>query len=219
MNAQGKLTEIVDHEGFHVFVPFSDTYLLEKREMTRFDIALIDNRSASDTQKNSVHMLISDISKWSGHYKNELRQCLKDDFCYINECDMFSMRTVDMTTCREFITYLVDFCIHYNVPMKHKLGGLAEDSRRYVYKCLEYRKCAVCGATGADIHHCTGSRVGMGRDRSQIIHVGLECISLCRECHSLCHAGENEFLEREKLQGVPLDKYLCETLGMNTEAN
>lgn len=216
MNAYGNLTEIEDGKGFYVFVPFTSTYLLEKREMTQFDVEMVDNRSASDTQKNSVHMLISDISKWSGHYKNELRQCLKDDFCYINECEMFSMRKIDMTTCREFITYLVDFCIHYNVPMKHKLGDLCEDSRRYVYKCLEYRKCAVCGATGADVHHCEGSRIGMGRDRTETAHVGAVCISLCRKCHDLCHAGERDFLAKEKLCGVPLDRYLCEILKLKS---
>lgn len=219
MYAQGQLTEIVEGKGFIVFVPFPDTYLLEKREITRFHVEAADNREASDKQKHSVHMLISYISKWSGHWKNELRQYLKDKFCYINECEPFSMRSVDMTTCREFITYLVDFCIHNNVPMKHKLSDLCEDSRRYVYKCLEYQKCAVCGITEADIHHCTGTRIGMGRDRRQIIHEGLVCISLCGKHHNLCHNGEADFLGRERLVGVALDKYLCKTLGYKTEAN
>ncbi len=217
MNLAGKLTEIIDGKGFTIFVPLAETYLLDKREITNFGVEFLDNRSASETQKNSVHMIISDISRWSGHWENELRQFLKDRFCYINEIEPFSMRYVDMTTCREFITFLIDFCLHHGVTMRHRLGDLTEDTKAYVYKCLEYRKCAVCGDANADIHHCEGSRIGMGRDRTQIIQIGLKCVPLCRVHHNECHNGELTFLTRERLEGVTLDKYLCKSLGLRTE--
>ena len=87
-----------------------------------------------------------------------------------------------------------------------------EDIGKYVYACLMNRKCAVCGKP-ADVHHCEGSRIGMGNDREKVHHLGREVLPLCRVHHDEAHQGsEAEFIEKYHLQPVKLDEALCKKL-------
>ena len=61
----------------------------------------------------------------------------------------------------------------------------------------------------AELHHV--DRVGMGRDRTDILHEGMEALPLCREHHAEAHTmPDAEFFEKYHLDGgVVLDKTLC----------
>lgn len=92
-----------------------------------------------------------------------------------------------------------DFCIleHPDVTSMVRAG----------YPCghhgvSERKKCAVCGRK-ADLHHI--DRVGMGRDRDDICHEGLEALPLCREHHQEARTmPDSEFFGR-----YHLDRTLC----------
>ena len=122
------------------------------------------------------------------------------------ESEMFSLSDCSVTTCREFISFLIDFMIENGVPSKIPLYEQCEDIRRYVYACLIHKTCCVCGKRGADVHHLSGSRVGHGglkwREKDQ---TGAKVIPLCREHHTICHNGEAAFLERYHLEGIEMD--------------
>ena len=51
--------------------------------------------------------IIRDISLWSGQEPEELRLYLEWDFCSRCLREWFSLSDCDMTTAREFITYLI----------------------------------------------------------------------------------------------------------------
>ena len=119
-----------------------------------------------------------------------------------------------MTTTREFIDFLLDTCLEMDIPLSKPASELTDDIQHYVYSCTVHRKCAVCGKH-ADIHHCKGSVIGIGRNRKEVIHVGLELMPLCREHHTECHSiGQDIFNEKYHLEGVIADENLCKKVGL-----
>ena len=117
-----------------------------------------------------------------------------------------------MTTAREFITYLIDFMIEHGVPSKVPLYEQSEDMEHYIYSCLFHKRCCVCGKK-SDLHHV--ERVGMGRNRQEIIHEGMLALPLCRKHHEICHTvPQDEFNQQYHLVPIPLDKELCKKYGL-----
>lgn len=182
-------------------------------------LKVVDPRDISVDQRRKARVLVGEVASWSGHPPDDIHNCMKHDFITQKDLEAFSLADCDKTTARLYITYLIDFCIKHGVPTKKPLYAFCDDIEAYVYQCLASRKCAVHNRAGADIHHCEGSRVGMGRDRKTIIHVGLKCIPLCRECHDECHHSEVEFFKKHHLDGLPLDQWLCNRLGLNAEVS
>ena len=104
----------------------------------------------------------------------------------------------------------------YDIPTSGPLTERAEDVSRYLYACLAHRRCAVCGLAGgpADLHHVT--RVGMGRSRKRIAHIGLLAESLCRTHHQeVEQIGQTAFDEKYHIYGIPLDERLCGIHGLS----
>ena len=124
----------------------------------------------------------------------------------------WGIMTADMTTAREFITYLIQFCFHWGVPTKDSLLTQTDDIGKYLYLCLENRRCAICNQP-AEVHHV--DRVGMGRDREAIVHVGLNAIALCRRHHEEAHRREKALFADYHIYGIKLDRHLCKVLSLN----
>lgn len=188
-----------------------DREMLRKKVNT-VEIRLDDGRSISAVQRKKTFAIIRDISLWSGHEPEWLRQFMTWDFCGQQGIEYFSLSDVDMSTARQFISYLIEFCFDHNVPTKRPLIEQSDDIGRYLYLCLEHRKCAVCNAP-ADVHHV--DRVGIGRNREKISHLGMRAVALCRKHHQEAHSGEKEFFEKHNIFGIKLDEYLCRILGLN----
>ena len=127
------------------------------------------------------------------------------------ERKLFSLSDCDMTTAREFISYLIEFIIKNDIPTNVPLLEQAEDIGRYIYACLVNKKCCVCGKH-ADVHHCEGYKIGAGNNRNEVHHLGRKVLPLCREHHQSCHNDEKYFIEKYHLQPVKLDKALCKKL-------
>jgi hypothetical protein len=91
-----------------------------------------------------------------------------------------------------------------------------DDIDDYVYACLIAKKCPICGKK-ADLHHVVP--LGMGADRTEVIHEGLEVLPLCREHHMEIHrTGKTDFFKRYHLNGgIPADKTICKIYGLNTK--
>lgn len=190
-----------------------DRELLQKQVDTVV-LRLEDGRTISAKQQRKAFAIIRDISLWSGHSPEYLRQYLTWDFISLTGRDWFSLSDVDRTTAREYISYLIDFCFRFDVPSKDTLLHQTDDIGRYLYLCLEHRKCAVCNRR-AEVHHV--DRIGMGRDREQIVHEGLLAIALCRENHEEAHRREKKFFEDNHIYGIRLDAYLCRCLNLKGE--
>ena len=178
------------------------------------EIILNDGRTISAEERKKIFAIIRDISLWCGHEPEYLRGYLTFDFCAQSGNDWFSLSNVDMTTAKDFINYLIDFCFRHNIPTRDTLLNQTDDINRYLYTCLEHRKCAICNKP-AEVHHV--DRIGMGRDREQIVHVGLKAIALCREHHDMAHRNEKKLFENYHIYGIKLDEHLCKKLRLRTE--
>lgn len=184
------------------------------RELTQKHIQLVelrldDGRAISAEQRKKIFAVIRDISIWSGHDPEYLRQLMTWDFRSREGLEHFSLSDVDMTTAREFLTYLIEFCFTHSVPTKDTLLNQSDDIGKYLYLCLEHRKCAICNAR-AQVHHV--DRIGMGRDREEVVHVGLKAIALCPLHHDEAHKREKDLFERYHIYGIKLTEYLCQVL-------
>ena len=124
------------------------------------------------------------------------------------------MGSCSVTTAREYISYLIEFCLRNEVPCLDLLLNRTDDIGRYLYLCLKYKRCAICGKP-ADFHHCEGFRPGMGMDRDEVPSLGILGMALCRVHHGECHMiGEHTFEEKYHVYGTKLDEHLCECLGL-----
>lgn len=182
--------------------------ILRKR-IREVELRLSDGREISASQRKKTYAIIRDIAAWSGHEPEELKQYFKFMFCASADIENFSLSDVDMTVAKEFISYLIEFCFYNNVPTQDSLLECTDDIGKYLYLCLEHRKCAICNMP-ADVHHV--DRIGMGRDRENIVHVGLNAVALCRQHHNEAHINERKLFEDYHIYGIKLDEYLCERL-------
>lgn len=228
-----------DGQALTILAPFCDTALLERTGCTECEIILHDGRSISPRQRNKIFALIHDISAFvSGMDKKkaveretlcsmqlnylidttdseEIRYKLTFDYCQLCGIDLFSLAarspdTVDMSTARDFIDWLVELCVRHGIPCSDTLLNRCEDVERYLYACVANRTCAICGMR-AEIHEY--DRVGMGRNRKKIYHDGQRVQPLCRKHHrEVDDIGQKTFDEKYHMAWVRLDAYLCKKL-------
>ena len=192
-----------------------------RRGFLKVEIILWDGRRISPEQRRKCYALLGEIAEYTDGIRtaetvDEQKRLLKMEFMLkrmeATERRMFSLADCDMSTAREFITYLIDFIIANDIPTRVPLIDNCDDIAAYMYACTMHRKCAVCGKA-ADIHHCEGSRIGAGVDREKVHQLGREVLPLCRVHHTELHAmPENEFITKYHLQKVKLDEVLCKRL-------
>lgn len=185
------------------------------KEAETIELRINDGRSISAEQRKKVFALIRDVSLWCGHEPEEIRKLLTWDYIAKEGIPWFSLSDVDMTTAREFISFLIDFCFLWSVPTRETLLNRTDDIGKYLYACLMHRKCAICNKP-AEVHHV--DRIGMGRDREEIVHEGLDAIALCREHHNEAHSREKELFEEYHIYGIRLTKELCDSLNLKAES-
>lgn len=192
-----------------------------RRGFLKVEIILWDGRRISPEQRRKCYALLGEIAEYTDGIRtaetvDEQKRLLKMEFMLrrmeATERRMFSLADCDMSTAREFITYLIDFIIANDIPTRVPLIDNCDDIASYMYACTMHRKCAVCGKP-ADIHHCEGSRIGAGVDRAKIHQLGREVLPLCRVHHTELHAmPESAFIAKYHLQKVKLDEQLCKRL-------
>lgn len=192
-----------------------------RRGFLKVEIILWDGRRISCTQRRKCYALLGEIAEYTDGIRtsetvDEQKRLLKMEFMLkrmeATERRMFSLSDCDMSTAREFITYLIDFIIANDIPTRVPLIDNCDDIAAYMYACTMHRKCAVCGKP-ADVHHCEGSRIGAGVDREKVHQLGREVLPLCRVHHTELHAmPESEFIAKYHLEKVKLDEALCKRL-------
>ncbi len=207
--------KIIGYDGKNmVVIPDAsiDKELIQK-QINRVEIRLNDGRTITAEQRKKAYATIRDISDYSGHAPEFLKEWFKYEYIIKTGGKYFSLSDCSVTVARQYINVLIDFCLHYGVPLYEPMTNRTDDIDAYLYMCLYYRKCAVCGRA-ADVHHVTGSKIGMGADRDKAHHVGREAIALCRTHHNEAHSREKEFFEENHIYGIKLDEILCERLNL-----
>lgn len=192
-------------QGLTISVPYDPRFVSQQWDEVTVDIP--DGRRISPEQRRKAYALMGEIAAWAGMEPEEVKLTAKHDFV-TNHLEglykeLFSLGTCDMTTARLYITYLIDFVLEFDIPLKMPLLDVCDDVQKAVYACLMHKKCIICGKP-CDLHHV--DRVGMGRDRNDICHIGMECLPLCREHHIEAHQhGDQALIDRYHLETVTID--------------
>jgi hypothetical protein len=176
------------------------------------EIRIDDGRTISAKQRKKCWAILRDISLWNGDDRDTNNWWLKQEFTE----DEFSLADCSVTIARHYISFLADFCLKWDVPTSKPLIDNIDDINAYLYSSLMRRKCAVCNQNGI-LHHAE-DRVGMGRNRLEIVHQGMRVMCLCGIHHNEAHEiGQQTFNKKWKIYGIKADEAICEKWGLNTK--
>lgn len=197
--------------------PYSDWVTMTARQFKECLVQPMDSRPLSDKQRKACYALMGAIADYAGMSKDRTKELMKLKFLSENMEDMseriFSLSNAPMSLVCAFQRFLVQFILEWDIPTDFSLLDMVDDVSDYIYGCLVNKKCVICGRP-ADLHHI--ERVGMGRNRDEIIHEGMEVLPLCREHHTEAHTmPDKDFFERYHLPGgIEADKTICRIYGL-----
>lgn len=197
--------------------PYDDWPTMLRREYKECLVQLVDSRPISDKQRRCCYAILRDIAEFTGQGLDPTKEWMKIKFLAddleVTADKIFSLSNAPMSLVCAFQRYLVRFVLDWDIPTRFSLLDMVDDIADYIYACLMNKKCCICGAH-TDLHHV--DRVGMGRDRTDIIHEGLEVLPLCRIHHQEAHSmPDADFFEKYHLPGgIEMDRTLCRLYGL-----
>ena len=225
-HASGYIVDISEGGVATIKATLPNLYHALDRKYNEVEIILPDGRRISPDQRRKCYALIGEIAEFVSGFRNaETIEDAKNDMKWefilkrmeSQERQLFSLSNCDMTTAREFITYIIEFIVKHDIPTKISLIDNCEDIGKYIYACLVNKRCCICGKP-ADLHHVDA--IGMGNDRDNVVHIGRDALPLCREHHTELHKkGNKYFIETYHLQPVKIDKKIARCYGLNTKEN
>ena len=192
--------------------PYDDWATMLKREYKTCLVQMVDSRPLSDRQRRMCYALLKEISDYTGMGPDPTKEWMKLKFIAEDleqtADQIFSLSNAPMSLVCAFQRFIIRFIIDWDIPCKVPLLNYVDDIPDYIYACLIAKKCCITGVP-AELHHI--ERVGMGRNREEIIHEGMEVLPLSREKHQEAHTmPDQEFFDRYHLPGgIVLDKTLC----------
>lgn len=209
---QGRIVDYDEKRGEAIIRAPADIYAMLKREYKTCQVQFVDSRPLSDKQRRTCYKLIGEIADYTGQGKDSTKEWMKlkfltEDFQQTADA-LFSLSNAPMSLVCAFQRFLVRFILEWDIPCSFPLLEFVDDIQDYVYSCLVNKKCCICGAH-TQLHHV--DRVGMGRNREEIIHEGMEAMPLCDKHHTEVHTiGQDSFNNKYHLDGgIVLDKTLC----------
>lgn len=214
--ANGKIIDITPNE-LIIKVPYTNIERACLRKYLDVLVGLPDGRMITPLQRKKAYVLIKAISDWAGYTPVEvIKELTKLKFSLENEDfdgKLFSLSNCDVTTAKEYISFLINFAVENSISTGEPLYTLCEDINKYVYACLINKVCAVCGQP-AQLHHV--NRVGAGRDRTKISHIGLLALPLCFKHHTECHSMPQEkFNQKYHLAPIKIDEPIRKKYNLN----
>lgn len=209
---RGKIVKEVPERNYAlVAVPY-DWVTATQRQYKECLVQFLDSRPLSDKQRKMCYKLLGEISDYVGMTKERTKEIMKikfmaDDLEQTAD-QIFSLSNAPMSLVCAFQRFLIRFILDWDIPCSFSLLEYVDDVPDYIYACLIAKKCCITGRP-AELHHV--DRVGMGRDRTDICHEGMEALPLSREMHQEAHTmTDQQFFEKYHLPGgIVLDRTLC----------
>lgn len=213
MRVQGKILSVNNDVVTIQVCADAQTWCLDHDAKT-VEVRLDDGRSITADQRRKIYATMRDIAEWSGDVPDAIKAYFKWSFCGDGEHEDFSLSDVDRETASAFLSYLIDFCIQNGVPCSDPLWDRCEDIERYMYACVMTRTCCITGKKNAQIHHY--DRVGMGRNRNEICHIGMRVVPLSADLHTMVHisGNEDEFYKQHHITPIALTEKMCRHLNL-----
>lgn len=165
------------------------------------EIRINDGRTITPDQRKKIFATIKDISLFTGDHPEELRAWLLYDYCIKTGEMPFSLSDCSISQAREFITFIIDFILKEDIPLSDAALSRTDDIDRYLWSCIKYKRCAICGKSPSDLHHWDA--IGIGRDRRTVDDSKNRKIQLCREHHTEAHTiGRDTFEKKYHVYGI-----------------
>ena len=200
--------------------PYDDIHTMIKRDYKTCLVQMVDSRSLSDKQRKMCYALLREISDYTGQGLDPTKEYMKikflaEDLEQTGE-KIFSLSNAPMSLVCAFQRFLVRFILDWDIPTTFSLLEMVDDVADYIYACLINKKCVITGLP-ADLHHI--ERVGMGRNREEIIHEGMEVLPLHRTMHEEAHTMPDEdfFAKYHLPGGIVMDRTLCRLYGLKAK--
>jgi hypothetical protein len=221
-HASGRIIDIDSGGTATIKAVLPNLYHALDRRYNEVEIILPDGRRISPEQRRKCYALIGEIAEFIEGFRTsetieDTKQVMKWDFILkrmeSQERQLFSLSSCDMSTAREFITYLIEFIVKNDIPTKVPLIEQCEDISKYVYACMVNKRCCICGKP-ADLHHVNA--IGMGNDRDEVIHIGREALPLCRVHHTELHSiGNSSFMAKYHIEPAKIDEKIAKIYKLN----
>lgn len=168
--------------------------------IVKAELRLDDGRRISPEQRKKAYATIRDISLHTGHLPEEIKELLKYSYMAVTGENYFSLSDCTVTTARQYISFLIEFCFQWDVSLQESGIDRTDDIGKYLWLCLKYKKCCLCGKP-ADEHHYDA--IGMGNDRRTLDDSKHRKIALCRQHHTEAHTiGRDTFGNKYHVYGI-----------------
>lgn len=217
---KGRIVDIDQNGKLTIEAYYPDWRTMTRREYSECNIQMIDGRPLSGKQRRTCYKLLREISNYTGMGLDPTKEWTKIKFLAedLEETadKIFSLSDAPMSLVCAYQRFLIRFILDWDIPCSFSLIDFVDDVDDYIYACLAHKKCCICGRD-CDLHHV--DRVGMGGDREEMVHEGMEALPLCRGHHMELHAiGDREFYAQYHLSnGVIIDKFLCKIYGLKSD--
>lgn len=189
---------------FYVLIPHESlTDEVEKfsnNGILKGELRIDDGRSITAEQRKKVYATLADISNYTGHLPEELKEIMK--YRYMGESGerYFSLSDCSVSTARHFINHIIDFALEWHIPLMDTLLNRTDDINAAIYASLKHKRCIICGDDG-EAHHWDA--IGMGHDRTTIDDSNLRKLCLCRKHHTEAHLiGKKTFEQKYCVYGI-----------------
>lgn len=164
------------------------------------ELRLNDGRNISIEQRKKLYACIKDIAMYCGEYPEYSKELLKYFYMSRTGAEYFSLSNCSMELARDFINFIIEFAFENDIPFSDAGINRTDDIEKYLWYCLEYKKCCICGLDGEEHHE---DAIGMGRDRLVYDDSKHKKICLCRKHHTEAHkTGVETFCKKYHVFGI-----------------
>lgn len=136
-------------------------------------------------QRRKTYALFKDIADYTGDNTEAIKINMKHLFKKAYGYDDFSLSDCDAQVAKDFITFLISWCFVNAVDLKEHPKDILNDIESYLYLCLKYKKCAVCGKPAEMQSWDTGRK-----------------IVLCQEHNTELVQGRSKFASKYHVEGI-----------------
>lgn len=182
------------------------------------EIRIDDGRTITNDQRRKIFATVGDIAYQTYNVAEHVREALLYKYCAKTGEMPFSLSNCSVTQAKEYMNFILEFAIEWGIPLSGPGADRTDEIDKYLYFCIKHRTCAITmRKEGVEIHHVTGSRVGMGRTRTELDHSKLELIALSKEWHDKVHTqGEIGIFKEKKIYGIKVDTATLKHIGIKT---
>lgn len=123
------------------------------------ELKLDNGKLITAEQRKKIFATIKDFSLYTGYDAEYSRHLLTLSFCYENGIEPFSLSDCSIEIAREFISYLIDFCLDNEIPLSETAIERTDDIGKYLYLCIKKSICCVCGKQGVVYNLSNGYKI------------------------------------------------------------